>query len=143
MKITKKEIDILTNAITNEVYDNKKIDEQVKKECDDMWNKFKKTKQYKELEKILVNPNYYGLSIYPNLVYWFGDNYNTTIRGVNWLEVNYKNNYRSIAYKKYPNSWDIYVRVQTLLTIKALGWKDIETVMQEIKEVIKKEFKNL
>ena len=143
MKITKKEIDILTNAITNEVYDNKKIDEQVKKECNDMWNKFKKTKQYKELEKLLVNPNYYGISIYPSLVFWFWDNYNTLVRWVNGLENTYKNYCRSMVYKKYPNSWDVYVRVQTLLTIKALGWKDVETIMQEIKEIIKKEFKNL
>ena len=59
MKISRKDIDILTNAITNELYDNKKINALVDKECEDMWTKFKKTKEFKELEKVLSNKNYY------------------------------------------------------------------------------------
>lgn len=143
MKISRKDIDILTNAITNELYDNKKINALVDKECEDMWTKFKKTKQYKELEKVLSNENYYWVSIYPSLLFWFWDNYNTLVRWVKWLENTYKNYCRSRAYKKYPTSSDVYTKVQTVLTIKALGWKNIEEIIEAVKDAVKKEFKNL
>ena len=143
MKISRKDIDILTNAITNELYDNKKINALVDKECEDMWTKFKKTKEFKELEKVLSNENYYWVSIYPSLVFWFWDNYNTLIRWINWLENTYKNYCRSRAYKKYPTSSDVYTKVQTVLTIKALGWKNIEEIIEAVKDTVKKEFKNL
>ena len=143
MKISRKDIDILTNAITNELYDNKKINALVDKECEDMWTKFKKTKEFKELEKVLSNENYYWVSIYPSLVFWFWDNYNTLIRWINWLENTYKNYCRSKVLKKYPTSSDIYIKVQTVLTIKALGWKNIEEIIEAVKDTVKKEFKNL
>lgn len=143
MKISRKDIDILTNAITNELYDNKKINALVDKECEDMWTKFKKTKEFKELEKVLSNENYYWVSIYPSLVFWFWDNYNTLVRWIKWLENTYKNYCRSRAYKKYPTSSDVYTKVQTVLTIKALGWKNIEEIIEAVKDTVKKEFKNL
>lgn len=141
MKISRKDIDILTNAITNELYDNKKINALVDKECEDMWTKFKKTKEFKELEKVLSNKNYYWVSIYPSLVFWFWDNYNTLVRWVNWLENTYKNYCRSKVLKKYPTSSDVYIKVQTVLTIRALGWKNIEEIIEAVKDTVKKEFK--
>jgi hypothetical protein len=43
--------------------------------------------------------------------------------------------------KKFPDRYTIQKRVETLLTIKALCWKDMEAIMNDIINTIKWEYK--
>ena len=42
MKITQKEISLITDAIVTQVYDDAKINQQIQKAKDDAWNEFSK-----------------------------------------------------------------------------------------------------
>jgi hypothetical protein len=74
------------------------------------------------------------------------------IKGMCWLydykivnENMVKNSFfsRSITSirKKFPDRYALSKRVETLLTIKALCWKDMEAIMNDIINTIKLEYK--
>ena len=56
MKITRKEIDLLVDAIVGQIYDSDKIAKAKQKEKDELsekaWSEFQKSKQWKQVKKI-------------------------------------------------------------------------------------------
>lgn len=53
MKITSKEIRLITDAIVDQVYDQAKVNEKIKEAEDKAWNEFSKSKLRKDTQKIL------------------------------------------------------------------------------------------
>jgi hypothetical protein len=53
MKITAKEIRLITDAIVDQVYDQEKVNKQIEAELDKAWNEFAKSKLRKDTVKIL------------------------------------------------------------------------------------------
>lgn len=56
MKITRKEIDLLTDAIVGQIYDSEKVAKARQKERDTLskkaWAEFEKSKQWKQVKKV-------------------------------------------------------------------------------------------
>jgi hypothetical protein len=53
MKITSKEIRLITDAIVDQVYDQEKVNEKIKEAEDKAWNEFSKSKKWKDTLKVL------------------------------------------------------------------------------------------
>lgn len=147
MKISQREIKLIAEAIVNEVYDETKINEQVVKEQEKAWKQFSSSKKWKDTLKILNQLKKFNwfVSIVVSSRQFFDipDVYWTDYRIVN--EDMVKNSYftwiASKIKKKFPDRYTISRRVETLLTIKALCWKDMETIMNDIINTVKWEYK--
>ena len=149
MKVTQKEIRLITDAIVSQVYDEQKIREKIDKKLESLWKNFSKSKKWKDTMKlfnlwqqltwfkwILVNdkdffwiPNMYG-----NCDYRITSEAQAKTSYFNWNRANVEREFG------YANKGMIVRKVETLLTVKLLcGW-DMEKVMDEIIKTIKKEF---
>ena len=53
MKITSKEIRLITDAIVDQVYDQEKMNKKIKEAEDKAWNEFSKSKKWKDTLKVL------------------------------------------------------------------------------------------
>ncbi len=53
MKITAKEIRLITDAIVDQVYDQAKVNDKIKEAEDKAWNEFSKSKKWKDTLKVL------------------------------------------------------------------------------------------
>jgi hypothetical protein len=53
MKITAKEIRLITDAIVDQVYDQEKMNEKIREAEDKAWNEFSKSKKWKDTLKVL------------------------------------------------------------------------------------------
>jgi hypothetical protein len=53
MKITAKEIRLITDAIVDQVYDQEKVNEKINNATEKAWNEFSKSKLRKDTAKIL------------------------------------------------------------------------------------------
>lgn len=148
MKITSKEIRLITDAIVEQVYDDSKINKQIEDELEKAWNEFAKTEQWKNTVKML--------KLWRQLD-WFEW---ISVRDFEFFRL--KNPLSSCSYKlvseekakssfknwmrwtiqnKLPQKWAVTKKVEALLTIKTLCWKDIENIMDDIIKTIKKEYK--
>lgn len=155
MKITRKEIDLLTEAIVGQIYDSDKIAKAKQEERDALsekaWAEFEKSKQWKQVKKIFeenqfvkefsVNEEeFFGKVIsdyyYKWKTYRFNrDTYETNVRN------DFCMRYIKIDEKKYPTKEQVATKVNTLLTIEALGGEDIKSIVGSVADAVKKEFK--
>jgi len=155
MKITRKEIDLLVDAIVGQIYDSDKIAKAKQKEKDELsekaWSEFQKSKQWKQVKKIFEeNPfikdfsvdeeEFFGKAItdyyYKWKTYLFHRNtYETSIKS------DFCRRYVQIDEKKYPTRDQIATKVNTLLTIEALGGEDIKSIVSAVAKAVKNEFK--
>ena len=155
MKITRKEIDLLTDAIVGQIYDCDKIAKAKQEERDALsekaWAEFQKSKQWKQIKKIFEeNPfirdfsvdeeEFFGKAISDYYYKW-----KTYLFNRSNYEANIKNDfcrrYVKINEKKYPTREQIATKVNTLLTIEALGGEDIKSIVSSVADAVKKEFK--
>ena len=148
MKITQKEISLITDAIVTQVYDDAKINQQIQKAKDDALNEFSKSKKWKDTIKLLKawrnivwfnwiyvkDKEFFSLK---QLSYWVDckitSEEDAKYKYINWIAP-------SIT-RQFPDRYMIKQKVQTLLTIKVLCGKDMEAIMNEIIATVKKEFK--
>lgn len=147
MKISQREIKLIAEAIVNEVYDETKINEQVLKEQEKAWKEFSASKKWKDTLKILNQLKKFNwfVSIVVSSRQFFD------IPEVCWIDYRItnedmvKNSYfnwvASKIKRKFPDRYTILKRVETLLTIKALCWKDMEAIMNDIINTVKWEYK--
>ena len=148
MKISQREIKLIAEAIVNEVYDETKINEQVVKEQEKAWKEFAASKKWKDTLKLLEQWKriewFEGITVKDKTFF--------NVKGMCWIydykivnENMVKNSFfsRSITSirKKFPDRYALSKRVETLLTIKALCWKDMETIMNDIINTVKLEYK--
>lgn len=148
MKITSKEISLITDAIVDQVYDEADVNKKIKEAEEKAWNEFSKTKQWKDTLKLL--------KLWKQLD-WFEW---ISVKDFDFFHLNKmcgscsykitseekaKSNYMSWVHtqvtKNFPDRFLIRRKVETLLTIKTLCWKDMEAIMNEIIATVKKEFK--
>ena len=148
MKITAKEIRLITDAIVDQVYDQAEVNKKIKEAEEKARSEFSKTKQWKDAQKVL--------KLWRTL-YWFEwisvrDKDFFWIESLCWScsykltsEEKAKSSYMSWIHSKvskdFPDRYLIMRKVETLLTIKTLCWMDMETIMNEIINTVKKEFK--
>lgn len=148
MKITAKEIRLITDAIVEQVYDQDKVNAKIKEAEDKAWNEFSKTKQWKDTLKVLklwkTLDWFEWISVKDKEFFW--------IKSLCWScsykiinESKARDSYKSWIHnqvsREFPDRYLIMRKVETLLTIKALCWKDMEAIMNEIITTVKKEFK--
>ena len=148
MKITAKEIRLITDAIVDQVYDQEKVNEKIKEAEDKAWNEFSKSKKWKDTLKILKAWKqldwFEWISVKDKDFFW--------IKSLCWSmsykitsEDKAKDTYKAWVHnqvaKNFPDRYLIMRKVETLLTIKTLCWKDMEDIMNEIISIVKKEFK--
>lgn len=148
MKISQREIKLIAEAIVNEVYDETKINEQVLKEQEKAWKQFSSSKKWKDTLKLLEQWKriewFEGITVKDKTFF--------NIKEMCWLydykivnENMVKNSYFawsiSSIRKKFPDRYALSKRVETLLTIKALCWKDMEAIMNDIINTVKLEYK--
>lgn len=148
MKISQREIRLIADAIVNQVYDETKINEQVRKEQEKAWKKFSTSKKWKDILKLLEQLRKFD---------WFE---NITVKDKKFFDIpemcwmydyritneeTVKNSYfnwvASSVRRKFPDRYTVSRRIETLLTIKALCWKDMEAIMNEIIDIVKWEYK--
>ena len=148
MKITSKEIALITDAIVDQVYDQEKMNKKIKEAEDKAWNEFSKSKKWKDTLKLLRALKqldwFEWIDVKDKDFFW--------IKSLCW-SLTYKitseekamNSYKgwihSQVSKEFAGRYLIRRKVETLLTIKTLCWKDMEVIMKEIIDTIKKEFK--
>lgn len=148
MKITAKEIRLITDAIVEQVYDQSKVNEKIKEAKDKAWNEFSKSKKWKDTVKILKAWKqldwFEWISVNDKEFFW--------IKSLCWsmsykitTEDKARDSYKSWIHnqvsKELSDRYLIMRKVETLLTIKTLCWKDMEAIMNEIISIVKKEFK--
>ena len=147
MKITAKEIRLITDAIVEQVYDQAKVNEKIKEAENKAWNEFSKSKQWKDTLKILKlwkqldwfewisvkDFEFFKIKSFWSMSY--------KITSEDKVKESYKSWIRSKVAKEFPDRYIISKKVETLLTIKTLCWKDMEAIMNEIINSVKKEFK--
>lgn len=148
MKITSKEISLITDAIVDQIYNEADVNKKIKEAEEKARNEFSKSKQWKDTLKLL--------KLWKQLD-WFEwisvkDFEFFKINKLCWscsykitTEEKAKQNFmwrvHSTVIKDFPDRFLIRRKVETLLTIKTLCWKDMESIMNEIIATVKKEFK--
>ena len=148
MKISQREIKLIADAIVNQVYDERKINEQVRKEQEKVWKKFSSSKKWKDTLKLLKELK--KLDWFVSIV--VKDRTFFEVEEMCWIydykfndEDAVKNSYfawiASRVRRKFPDRYTIVKKVETLLTIKALCWKDMEAIMNDIINTVKWEYK--
>lgn len=148
MKITRNDINILAEAIVNDVYNDQKIGDLINKDEEKMWNDFAKSKKRKDTLKLLKLWKsvewFKGIAIVNSKFFWDGIwCWTSTIIDEESTKQSFKASAYYVAKKNYPDRYTVINRIKTLLTVKILWGKDIETVMKEIKDMLKKEYKCL
>ena len=148
MKVTQKEIRLITDAIVDQVYDQAKVNEKINSELEKSWNEFKSSKAWKDMLKLLKAwkqiDSFVWIIVRDKDFFW--------IKSLTWscdyritTEAKAKDNYmnwkRIEIQKKFPDKYAISRKVETLLTIKTLCGKDMEKIINDIIVSIKKEFK--
>ena len=148
MKITQKEISLITDAIVDQVYNDAEVNKKIKEAEEKAWNEFSKTKQWKDTVKILKlwkEIDWFEWVSVKDLEFF-------KINKMCWIcsykitnEERAKQSYmwriHSSISKDFPDRYLIKRKVETLLTIKTLCGKDMEAIMNEIITTVKKEFK--
>lgn len=148
MKISQREIKLISEAIVNQVYDETKINEQINKEQEKAWKKFTASKKWKDTLKLLEQ--WRKLDWFESIT--VKDKKFFNIEGMCWMydykitdEDKVKNSYfvwiASSIRRKFPDRYTVLKRIETLLTIKALCWKDMESIMNDIINTVKWEYK--
>lgn len=147
MKITAKEIRLITDAIVEQVYDQEKVNEKIREAEDKAWNDFSKSKLRKDTVKMLKlwrqldwfewisvkDFEFFKIKSFWSMSY--------KITSEDKVKESYKSWIHSKVAKDFPDRYAIARKVETLLTIKTLCWKDMEAIMNEIITTVKKEFK--
>lgn len=148
MKITSKEIRLITDAIVDQVYDQAKINEKINSELEKSWDEFKNSKRWKDMLKLIKSwkqiDSFIWIVVRDKEFFW--------IKSLTWscdyrittearARDNYMNWKRVELQKKFPDRYAISRKVETLLTIKTLCGKDMEKIIDDITKTIKKEFK--
>ena len=128
--------------------DETKINEQVRKEQEKAWKKFSASKKWKDTLKLIKELK--KLDWFESIV--VKDRVFFDIPEICWVydykiidEARVKNSYfnwiASKVRRKFPDRYTVLKRIETLLTIKALCWKDMEAIMNDIIDIIKWEYK--
>lgn len=148
MKVTSKEIRLITDAIVDQVFDQSKVSEKINSELEKSWNEFKKSKAWKDVLKLLKTwkqiDSFVWIVVRDKEFFW--------IKSLTWscdyritteakARDNYMNWKRVELQKKFPDRYAISRKVETLLTIKTLCGKDMEKIIDDIIKSIRKEFK--
>lgn len=148
MKITSKEIRLITDAIVDQVYNQSKVTEKVNSELEKSWNDFKSSNAWKDMLKLLKAwkqiDSFVWIVVRDKEFFW--------IKSLSWscdyrittedkARDSYMNWKRIEIQKKFPDRYAISRKVETLLTIKTLCGKDMEKIIDDIIKSIKKEFK--
>lgn len=147
MKITAKEIRLITDAIVDQIYDQEKVNEKINNATEKAWNEFSKSKLRKDTVKILKlwrqldwfewitvkDFEFFKIKSFWSMSY--------KITSEDKVKESYKGWIHSKVAKEFPDRYVITRKVETLLTIKTLCWKDMEAIMNEIITTVKKEFK--
>lgn len=143
--ITQKQINILVDAIMKQVYDKKKLDEELKQLQEKEFKEFQKTKEYKNIVKVFEeNPMINHICVdksyfFPNTYEYF----DTSIYA-NKCE----NNLRSIInskvsnefWKRVPNDYNLRKEIETELTIRMLGGEDVRELIADLTKQFKSKF---
>ena len=148
MKISQREIRLIADAIVNQVYDETKINEQVRKEQEKAWKKFSASKKWKDtlrlLEQLRKLDWFESITVKDRKFFdieemcWV---YDYKITDEDKVKNSYFNWVASRVRRKFPDRYTVLKRIETLLTIKALCWKDMEAIMNEIVDIVKWEYK--
>lgn len=154
MKITRKEIDLLTEAIVGQIYNGEKVAKARQKERDTLskkaWAEFEKSKQWKQMKKVFEDyPFIQEFSV--DEEEFFGDyisdypyKWKTYQLYRKSYEINTRNDFCRKAVKidesKFPTREQVAIKVNTILTIEALGGEDIKTIVNSVANIVKKEF---
>lgn len=154
MKITRKEIDLLTEAIVGQIYNSEKVAKARQEERDTLskkaWAEFEKSKQWKQAKKVFEDyPFIQGFSV--DEMSFFGDyisdypyRWKTYMLYRNSYETTIQNDFCRRAVKidesKFPTREQVATKVNTILTIEALGGEDIKTIVNSVANTVKKEF---
>lgn len=148
MKITQREIQLITDAIVNQVYDEKKINEQVRKEQEKAWKEFTASKKWKDTLKLLKELKkldwFVSIMVKDRTFFDMAElcwTYDYKIANEDDVKNSYFNWISSKVRRKLPDRYAVSRRIEALLTIKALCWKDMEAIMNEIIDIVKWEFK--
>lgn len=148
MKVSQREIKLIAEAIVNEVYNEQKINDQVRKEQEKAWKKFSASKKWKDTLKLLKE--FRKLDWFASIVVkdrtffdipeicWV---YDYKITSEDAVKNSYFNWIASKVRRKFPDRYTVLRKVETLLTIKALCWKDMEAIMNDIIDTVKWEYK--
>ena len=143
--ITQKQINILVDAIMKQVYDKKKLDEELKQLQEKEFKEFQKTKEYKNIVKIFeenpmincigVNKNYF----FPDMCVYYDTNIYAS---------KYENDLRNIInskvsnefWKKVPNDYNLRKEIEEELTIRMLGGEDVRELIADLTQQFKSKF---
>lgn len=143
--ITQKQINILVDAIMKQVYDKKKLDEELEQLQEKEFKEFQKTKEYKNVVKVFeenpmikyicVNKNYFFSNTY--------EYYDTSI-----YANKYENDLRNIInskvssefWKKVPNDYNMRKEIEEELTIRMLGGEDVRELIADLTKQFKSKF---
>lgn len=146
MKIGKRETAVLTDAVIKKVYDSKAIEEVLIKEAETSWEKFKKSKEWKDILKCFEIE---GISsMYVNTKKLFGLEKSTCSSWMwtlyreeleNWIL--YKRAYRESNRSRFPYEADLRREIELQLTIEALWWDDIHLILNKIIDSLKAKYK--
>lgn len=146
--ITQKQIDILVEAIVKKIYDRKKMNEELEKQQQEAITKYKKTAEYKNIEKIFKdNPMINSIDI--NKRYFFGETqdnnyyFDSRILASKWeadIERIIKDKVSSDFRRDIPEEYTIRNQVREELTIRVLGWEDIRQMMEDLTKEFKSKY---
>lgn len=155
MKITRKEIDLLTEAIVGQIYDSEKIAKAKQEERDTLsekaWADFEKSKEWKQVKKIFEEYPFVKEitvdeeSFFGSFISDYPYRWKTYMLYRNSYETNTRTDFCrkavKIDEKKFPTREQVATKVNTLLTIEALGGEDIKSIVSSVADAVKKEFK--
>lgn len=148
MKITSKEIRLITDAIVDHVYDQAEVNKKIKEAEEKARSEFSKTKQWKDAQKVLKLWKqldwFEWISVKDKDFFWIESlcwSCSYKLTSEEKAKVSYMGWIHSKVSKDFPDRYLIMRKVETLLTIKTLCWKDMEAIMNEIIATVKKEFK--
>lgn len=146
MKIGKREIAVLTDAVIKNVFDSKAIDDALRKWADEAWEKFRKTKEWNDILKCFEIDGISSMYVDTSKLFWLKKPKMWTNMGTlyrweldDWIL--YKRAHRESNRDKYPYEWDLRKEIELQLTIEALWWNDINAILDKIINWLKKKYK--
>lgn len=145
MKLSKKDISLLADAILKSVWDETARAKKLEAEAEKAWQKFKKGEKRQALMKLFdENPDITAVDVLTKDFYWMERRYygSTTLvrRGDNESWFTFKDIYKVCAQQQWPTEASLRKEIELELTIQAIGGGEIKDIMGAITTMLKKKY---
>lgn len=145
MKLSKKDISLLADAILKSIWDDRARAQKLEAEAEKAWQKFKKGEKWQALMKVFdENPDITAVDVLTKDFFWMDKRYYGTTTLVRKTENEtwyaFKDIYKVYTQQQWPTENSLRQEIELELTIQSIGGGEIKDIMGAITTMLKKKY---